>query len=149
MADMTETPRTIEDIIAERGSYMTNTLGSSMRPLFKTHRDAVILSRPDREIRKYDVVLYKTERGYILHRVIKIKGDTLIIRGDNTFVREYVKAADVFAYMIAFNRKGKRREITDTSYVLYSRFWNFIYPVRFVLRKIRTFLGKIKRKLLG
>ena len=144
---MTEAPKTIEEVIKTRGTYMTNTLGISMRPLFKTHRDAVILARPDREIRKYDVVLYKTERGYILHRVVKIKGDTLIIRGDNTFKKEYVKASDVFAYMIACNRKGKRREITDLSYRLYSRFWNFIYPVRFVLRKIRTFLGKIKRKI--
>ena len=144
---MTETPKTVEEVIAERGTYMTNTLGSSMRPLFKTHRDAVILSRPDREIRKYDVVLYKTERGYILHRVIKIKGDTLVIRGDNTFVREYVKASDVIAYMTAFNRKGKRREITSASYVLYSRFWNLIYPVRFVLRKLRTLLGRIKRRI--
>ena len=144
---MTDTPKTVEQVIAERGSYMTNTLGSSMRPLFKTHRDAVILTRPDREIRKYDVVLYKTERGYILHRVIGIKGDTLVIRGDNTFKKEYVKASDVFAYMTAFNRKGKRREITDTSYLLYSRLWNFIYPLRFVLSKLRTLVGRIKRKV--
>ena len=146
---MTEAPKTIEEVIKTRGTYMTNTHGASMQPLFKTNRDAVILSRLDRELKKYDVVLYRdsSESVYVLHRIIKIKGDTLIIRGDNTFKKEYVKADDVIAYMTAFNRKGKRREITDLSYRIYSRFWNFIYPLRFVLRKIRAFLGKIKRKI--
>ena len=144
---MTDSHKTIEEVIEESGTYMTNTNGVSMRPLFKTHRDAVILSRIDRELRKYDVVLYKTERGYVLHRIIRVKGDTLVIRGDNTFVKEYIPRDRVVAYMIAFNRKGKRREITDLSYALYSRVWNFIYPARLVWRKIRTFLGRIKRKI--
>ena len=144
---MSASPRTIEDFIRENGTYMTNTLGSSMRPLFRTHRDAVILSRPEREILRYDVVLYKTPRGYLLHRVVGIKGDVLIIRGDNTFVNELIPRSEVIAVMTAFNRKGKRRSVEDASYRLYSRLWNFIYPIRFVLRKLRSFLGRIKRKL--
>ncbi len=148
---MNENHKRIEEFIKENGSCMLQTSGASMRPLFRGKGDAALLVRPDRDIGKYDVVLYRNESAgkYVLHRVIKVNGDVLVIRGDNTFVKEYVPRADVIAYMTAFNRKGKRREVTDFSYVLYSRFWNFIYPLRFVLRKIRTLLGRIKRKVFN
>ena len=139
----------IEDELEKHGTYATNTKGISMRPLFKTHRDAVVLKSVDREIKKYDIVLYTdaTDR-YILHRVIGIRDDVFIIRGDNTFKKEYVDKRRVIAYVVSFNRKGKHHSAKDFGYKLYCRVWNFIYPVRFVCHKVRTLLGKIKRNLL-
>lgn len=140
--------RRIEDELSEYGSYATNTNGISMQPLFRTHRDAVVLKKLDREIKKYDILLYTDPLGrYILHRVIAIRGGTLIMRGDNTFKKEYVPRERVLAYMISFNRKGKHHTIDELGYKFYSRFWNFIYPLRFVMRKTRSLLGKIKRKI--
>ena len=144
---MSDHSLSIEDELLTHGSYASNTLGPSMRPLFKTHRDVVVMQPLDREIKKYDIVLYKDPRGYILHRVVKIKGNTLVIRGDNTFKPEFVEKERIIARVVSFNRKGKRHTVNDRGYRLYVRFWNFIYPVRFVLRKIRLLLGKIKRKI--
>ena len=142
--------RRIEDELSEHGNYATNTVGVSMRPLFKTHRDSVVLSSLDREIKKYDVVLYRTPDGkYILHRVIGVREDIFVIRGDNTFVKEHVPKAFVIAYATAFTRKGKKHKTTDLSYRIYSRIWHFIYPVRHLLFKLRGLLSKIKRKILG
>ena len=150
MENSANKPRSIEDELSDYGNYATNTVGGSMRPLFRTHRDAVVLSSLDRDIKKYDIVLYKTSDGkYILHRVIGIKGGVFIIRGDNTFVREYVPKERIIASVTSFNRKGKRRKITDLSYKIYSRVWNFIYPLRFVFFKTRTLLSKIKHKIKG
>ena len=74
----------IESELEKHGSYASVTRGISMRPLFKTRRDMVIITPPPAEFKKYDVVLY-TGAGnkYTMHRVIGIKGDILIIRGDN------------------------------------------------------------------
>ena len=139
--------RRIEDELSEYGTYATNTNGVSMRPLFRTHRDAVALKKLDREIKKYDILLYTDPLGrYILHRVIGIRGNTLIMRGDNTFKKEYVPHERVLAYMVSFNRKGKHHTVDERGYKLYSRLWNFIYPLRFVMHKIRSLFGKIKRK---
>ena len=145
---MSENQRKIEEVIEKDGSCMTRTGGSSMRPLFKAN-DAGVLIRPEREIEKYDVVLYRNEAvgKYVLHRVVKVKGDTLIIRGDNTYIKEIVPRSAIIAYMTAFVRGGKRHEVTEPSYRFYSRFWNFIYPARLVLRKLRALLGRIKRKI--
>lgn len=45
------------------GTYASLTSGPSMKPLFKTHRDVVMLSVPNREPQKYDVVLYPAPEG--------------------------------------------------------------------------------------
>ena len=138
-----------EEEIEKHGTFASNTVGGSMRPLFKTHRDVVVLKRPDAPIRKYDVVLYKNPSNtkYILHRVIRIKGNTLIIRGDNTFRREYVDPSDVIAVMVSFTRRGKHHTARDAGYKFYSRFWNFIYPVRFVIHYALWPIKKIIRKI--
>ena len=140
----------IEDELLEYGSCATKTLGISMKPLFKNNRDVVVLNSVDREIRKYDIVLYRiSDSKCVLHRVIGVRNGIYIIRGDNTFVREYVPKDRVIAYVTSFNRKGKRRKITDCSYRIYSRLWHFIYPLRFVLFKTRRLLSKIKHKIKG
>lgn len=137
---------TVEEEIKEHGAYATNTVGTSMRPLFKTHRDVVLLKAPEREIKKYDVVFYSDEKGrHILHRVIGFRDGCFVIRGDNTFVKEYVPHERIIAYMVGFNRKGKHHSADEFGYKFYSRFWHCIYPIRLVWRKTRALLGKIKR----
>ncbi len=138
----------IESELREHGVYASNTFGTSMRPLFKTHRDMIIVKAPDSELRKYDVALYVSARGkYILHRVIGVKDAEYLIRGDNTYSVEHVPKDRVIGVLVKFNRKGKTHTTDEFSYKIYSRFWHFIYPVRFVLRKIRLALGKIYRAL--
>ena len=136
----------VEEQLQKYGSYASNTVGVSMRPLFKTHRDVVIIKRCDGIIKKYDVVLYKRGGEYLLHRVIGIKEDVFVIRGDNTFTKEYVPRSEIIGVLVGFNRKGKRRNVTDFGYRLYSRFWNFLYPIRNLWRIVRTAFAKAYRK---
>ena len=141
----------IESTLAEYGTYASVTRGASMRPLFRTHRDMVILARPEGLLSKYDVALYKVGSMYVLHRVVGIDktAGVYLVRGDNTYAKEYIPFDKILAVLVSFNRKGKRREVADLSYRIYSRLWNFIYPIRFLLRKTRAFLGKIKRKIFN
>lgn len=136
----------IETELEKHGTYASITRGPSMRPLFKTHRDMVIIRKPERPLKKYDVVLY-TGAGnkYTMHRIIKVRPDVYVIRGDNTFKKEYVKRENIIGILTEYNRKGKRGSVDSKAFKLYSRFWNFIYPVRHILHKIRVLLGKIYR----
>lgn len=136
----------IESELEKHGFYASNTLGVSMRPLFKTHRDVIVVKRPEGELKKYDVALYVSPRGkYILHRVVKVKEDEYLIRGDNTYMIEHVPKDSVIGVLVKFNRRGKSHTTEEFSYRLYSRFWNFIYPIRFVFHKIRVLLGRMYR----
>ena len=141
-----ENTEVIERELSENGIYASNTRGVSMQPLFKTHRDMVIIKRADGELKKYDVALYKDPRSrYVLHRVIAVKDDYYIIRGDNTFVNEKVPKSAVLGILVAFRNKKRSKTVDDRLYKFYSRFWHAIYPVRYVKHKIRTLLVKIYR----
>jgi signal peptidase I len=139
---------TIESELAKSGVYASVTKGNSMRPLFKTNRDMIILKTPDGELKKYDVALYRTRSGkYVLHRVVGVRGDIYLVRGDNTFVLERVPKDSVLAVLAEFNRNGKKYTVNSSSYKLYSRVWNFIYPVRYLFHFARSFAYRVYRKL--
>lgn len=140
----------IAERLAEEGVYVTKTRGYSMRPLFKTHRDAVIITKPTAPLCKYDIVLYTYNgKDYIIHRIVGFDKDVCLIRGDNTFVTERVPKDKILGVVTAFNRKGKRYDLTELSYKLYSRFWTFIYPLRRLAVRTRRLLSKIKHKIFG
>ena len=143
---MTDT--TIATELKTHGIYASNTLGVSMEPLFRTHRDMIVVKRPESELKKYDVALYVTPKGkYILHRVIRVRDDEYIFRGDNTYAPENVPKEWVIGVLVQFNRKGRSHSVSDRSYRVYSRVWCFIYPLRFVYIKLRTLGGRIFRKI--
>ncbi len=140
----------IEAELSVHGTYATNTQGKSMEPLFRTHRDVVMLKRPEGELKKYDIVLYRgvgREHIFVLHRIVKVRENDYVIRGDNTFYLEYVPKDKILGVVVSFNRKGKHHTVDDMSFRLYSRFWNFIYPLRSLKRKLRSALGSIYRKI--
>ncbi len=142
----------VEEELLTEGVYASNTVGSSMRPLLRHHRDMVIITPPEGEIKKYDVVLYRRAGDvYTLHRVICVKDDHFVIRGDNTYIREFVPKDKIIGVMQSYNRGGKHHSVTEFGYKFYSRFWNFIYPLRFVmyklLRPIWHFLNAMYRKV--
>lgn len=138
----------IESELEKHGSYASVTRGISMRPLFKTRRDMVIITPPPAEFKKYDVVLY-TGAGnkYTMHRIIDIDGDTLIIRGDNTYRRERVPVSNVIGILTEFNRRGKHHTVEERGYKIYSRIWHYLYPVRHFLNLFRRLASKIKHAI--
>ena len=137
----------IEQVLEKDGVYPSITSGRSMRPLFKTHRDMIVVKRCDERPKKYDVVLYRVGEKYILHRIIGInEGKKLfIIRGDNTYKKEYVPFSKVIARLTSFTRKGKHGSVDDRSYKIYSRIWNYIYPIRYALYFCKRIAARLYR----
>ena len=139
----------IEEILERDGVYASVTSGCSMRPLFKTHRDMIVVEKPVKKLAKYDVALYRVSGKYILHRVIGIDEESgvYIIRGDNTYLKEYIPFKKVIGVLISFNRKGKRHDVTERGYRIYSVIWNAIYPLRYFARAILSFPRRVFRKI--
>ena len=140
----------IEDILERDGVYASVTAGSSMRPLFKTHRDMIVLKKAEQRLSKYDVALYRINGKYILHRVIGIdeSREVYIIRGDNTYAKEYIPFDKILAVLVSFNRKGKHCDVSSFKYRFYSVLWNAIYPIRHVAYKCYSFLKRTLKKLI-
>ena len=74
--------------------------GNSMLPFIRPRTDEIKLSPIDnKSIQKGNIVLAKTDDGnYVIHRIEKIDGDTITLRGDgNLTTREYCKKNNILA----------------------------------------------------
>ncbi len=136
-----------EDLLEKDGRLVYKTKGTSMEPMLRQNRDLVIIEVPSSRLKKYDVALYRREDKYVLHRVIGAEDGYYRIRGDNTYAVERIPFEDVIGVLTSFNRKGKMHAVTDRGYLLYARFWNAIYPLRALLRRIRRLLIKAAKTL--
>ena len=140
---------TLEEELLNTGYFSYVTEGESMEPLFRTHRDVVVIKKLDGELRPLDIALYRggREGQYILHRVIRVKEKCYITRGDNTYENEYVPKDMVLGVLVEFIRSGKKQAVTAPKYRLYSRFWTAIYPLRRLWHATRRSLARLYRKV--
>ena len=134
----------VEQILEREGVFASVTVGTSMRPLFKTRRDMVILKKPEQPPRKYDVVLYKIKKKYVLHRIVKVKKGEYVMCGDNQFDLEYgITDKHILAKMKSFIRDEQTIDDTNKKYRRYIK----RLPCRRFRKRLRNLLGRIKRKI--
>ena len=127
------------------------TRGCSMHPMLRQHKDVVTVERVERPFKKGDVVLYPGKNNeFVLHRIMRINGDILIIRGDNNYFTERLNKNQIVGILKEFYRDGKYINCNDNfKYKLYSFYICHSYWLRFLWRKvIRRTLGKIKRLII-
>lgn len=137
-----------EQVLEEKGFFVTTTSGVSMKPLFSDRRDRIVVKPIAERLKKYDVPLYRRGEKLVLHRVIKVKEDHYIIRGDNCVEREFVKDKQIVGVLSEFYRKGKHHTVNDFSYRLYSRLWVFISPAIIFCKKVKSVLSRIYHKII-
>ncbi|MCC8131306.1 MAG: S24/S26 family peptidase [Oscillospiraceae bacterium] len=127
--------------------------GVSMRPLLYTYKSHVMIEKLSGRPEINDVVLYVRDDGtQVLHRIISFDGDVALIRGDNTYSLERVPLEKIKGVAKSFWRSGKEnsREISvsDRSYKLYVRFWNFSYPLRKLIFRAKCKLRSIAKRII-
>lgn len=139
----------VEALLQTQDEVMTRTRGISMRPLLRQGRDIVVIQKPQFPLKPGDVPLYKvrSKKELVLHRILKVQGNTYIIRGDNTYALEHVPQKNIVGVMKAFYREGKYCDCEKSrSYRIYVFLNRISYPFRFVWkRKLRPVLGRCKR----
>ena len=140
---------TIENTINESGYILQTVVGRSMYPMLRDKKDNVLIEKPTFPLKKYAVPLYKSQDGrYILHRIIKIKNGEYIIRGDNTYEKEYgVKDENIVGVLTAFYRGKKYVKVTNFGYKLYVRLNIFFYPLRYIYFRCKCLAHKIYHAL--
>ena len=111
---------TIEEALKNNGFVMSTVVGVSMLPTLRQNRDRVIIEVLQGKLEKYDIALYKRWDGqYVLHRVLDVRKDHYVIRGDNTYVDEHISIENVKGVVTHFVRGGKMVDVTDSGYLNY------------------------------
>lgn len=135
----TEKKYTIEEVLAEKGSYVGPTVGVSMLPMLKNRRDTIVVKQKTERLKPLDVALYKRGDSYVLHRVLTPIEGGYIIRGDNCYADENVPEQAVIGVLAEFFRKGEHFYCTDEKYIKYVKKRLKTYKIRrfFVLLKCK------------
>lgn len=118
--------------------------GVSMLPLLRRGIDSVEIGPLPEKLKKYDLPVYRGRNGmYIMHRVVNVKDDHYICRGDNTYIYEYIRPEQMLGIVTTIKRGDKLIPVTSRSYRLYCRVWHAIYPLRKVLRDAKQWLRRL------
>ncbi|MEE1061414.1 MAG: S24/S26 family peptidase [Ruminococcus sp.] len=136
----------IEKYFEENELLTYRNVGVSMLPLLKEGRDVfTVRKKSSRRCKKNDVVLYRRSKStYVLHRVIKVRENDYVIMGDNCTTTETgVTDDDIVAVMVSFIHKGKRYNVTDLRYRIYSALVSKRYILILLKKKIRRVLRRL------
>ena len=109
------------------GSVAFSPKGVSMLPMLRASGDTVTLVKPPARLKKGMVALFVSGEGaeskFVLHRLVRIRGEELIFCGDNRLeCDEPVKRDAVIGVLTEYESRGKRRSVRAPWYRLYS-FW--------------------------
>lgn len=106
--------------------------GFSMRPFLEDNRDKALLKKAENPQVGEPVLAEIAPKHFVLHRIIKIEGDKVTLRGDGNLANEYCTLQDVKAQVIGFYRKGRKKLdlITGWKWRWYSKIWMGLYPYR-------------------
>ena len=135
----------ITDSISQGCEVNLTVTGDSMYPLFRSRVDTVVLAMPQK-LKKRDIVFYKRDNDkYILHRILKVRGEILTIAGDNEMEKEFpVRKNQVIGIVKKFTRKGKEYSTDELWYRFYSFIWCLFFPLRPVLLRLLLKIGNMK-----
>lgn len=105
--------KNIEDKLKKEDFIISDINGNSMSPFLKEKRDKVVITKLVKEPQLYDVILYKNNNKYVLHRIIGINDDKYLIRGDNCISIEYIDKNRIIGVLNAYYNNDDYIEINE------------------------------------
>lgn len=140
----------IEEVLEEKGIYISTTVGNSMYPMLRNRRDTIIIRPVHGRLKKYDIPLYKRGNDYILHRIVEVTSYGYVICGDNCLNKEYrVTDQQIVGVLSGFYRDNKEIDMDGVGYRLYCRLWVALYPFRYITKRFwmhaKALIKKVSR----
>lgn len=131
--------------LADAGNEVNTVVsGSSMLPFLVHNRDRVFFKKPDRKLRRGDIVFFRRFGGrYIMHRIYKIGSLGYYLVGDaQTVVEGPVKRDQIFGLITAVERNGRMLRPHSLTWLWYSKIWPILMPLRPAFMKMYMLFHK-------
>lgn len=133
-----------EKVIHDKGILIYTSNGTSMLPLIREGQDVLVIGKPNRVLKKWDIVLAKRPSGrYLLHRIIRInKDNTYTLCGDNNCIFDYnIKSSEIVGVLDIIISNGKIKDLKGLKYILYLNLWCKPIYFRKICLTIRNILN--------
>jgi phage repressor protein C with HTH and peptisase S24 domain len=111
--------------------------GSSMTPFFTDGKTSVTVKHIEKELQKYDVILFKYQESYKLHRIIQMKDNRIVVSGDNLLSKEIVTFNDIIGVVESFETDGVVTLSSDKDYLKRVKRNLFFKPISIRLRRFK------------
>lgn len=130
-------------LVAEGKQVILLTKGNSMLPFITGGRDSVELAALSSSVKKGDIVLayISNPNRYVLHRVIKIKGNNITLMGDGNIKGcEHCTTNDIKAIVTKIIKPKKEIKPHTKPHATYAKLWYHLRPLRRYLLALRRLL---------
>ena len=135
--------------IAEEGKMVSLRIsGSSMAPFLAHDRDYIYFTKPDRELRRGDMVFYQRPGGrYVMQRIWKKKKEGYYIVGDaQTEIEGPVQREQIFALIKKVKRKNKIRQPGSFWWEFFEHVWIRVIPLRRPLTALYSVFYRVRHR---
>lgn len=147
VVDTGEYVSVLKELVEEGREVSMLIAGSSMSPFLGHQRDYIYFKKPDRELRKGDMVFYQRLSGqYIMHRLYKVDGDKYYMVGDaQQEIEGPLRREQIFALITQVKRKGKIVKPGDFWWEFFEKVWINIVPFRRMIVRMYGVIFRFKR----
>lgn len=125
--------------LTDQGQEASMTVaGSSMTPFLIHERDLIVFKKPERSLKRGDIVFFQRANGqYVLHRICKVKKEGYYIVGDAQREMEGPVAREqIFALVVRVKRDGRWMQPGDFWWEFFEHVWIHMIPFRRKIMKI-------------
>jgi hypothetical protein len=122
--------------------------GSSMSPFLAHERDTIYFKKPDRELRRGDMVFYQRASGqFVMHRIWKVKPEGYYMVGDaQQEIEGPLKREQIFGLITKVKRKDKWIKAGDFWWEFFEHIWIRIVPFRRIIRGVYGRTSRLLRR---
>lgn len=123
--------------------------GNSMSPFLMHGRDSIRLKKPDRKLRKGDMVFFQRKSGkFVMHRIIRVRKEGFYLLGDSQQSSEIegpIKECQIFALITSVCRKGRWIGPGNFWWEFFEHYWIRMIPFRRFFINTYRFMSSIRR----
>ena len=123
--------------------------GNSMSPFLMHGRDSIRLKKPDRKLRKGDMVFFQRKSGkFVMHRIIRVRKVGFYLLGDSQQSSEIegpIEESQIFAMITSVCRKGRWIGPGNFWWKFFEHYWIRMIPFRRFHINTYRFMSSIRR----
>ena len=138
IVDTKEYVQVLRELVEEGREVSMVICGSSMSPFLIHQRDSIRFRKPDRPLRRGDMVFYQRDSGqYVMHRICRVRPAGYDLIGDaQTEIEGPIRRDQIFALVTAVRRKGRWIGPRQFWWVFFEEVWLCLIPLRPFLMKL-------------